>query len=214
MSKKKVLTSGCFDLLHSGHVEFFHQASLYGDLYVRLGTDSNIRMLKHHEPMYDQNERLFMVKSIRYVYDAGLSIGNGRFDFFEDIIEIQPDIYYCNEDASELSTRIQFCQDHHIQVVIAPRIPSAGLVERSSTSIKEHLKQIKKNEKNKEKQQQQPNKDLMKSDITMYNDVFPWRFCLAGGWMDLKWCNELHSGSVITINIKFHPGKTTVLVNS
>ena len=29
---KKVLVSGCYDLLHSGHVEFFQQASQYGDL--------------------------------------------------------------------------------------------------------------------------------------------------------------------------------------
>ena len=29
--KKKVFVSGCYDLLHSGHVEFFQQASQYGD---------------------------------------------------------------------------------------------------------------------------------------------------------------------------------------
>jgi len=39
-----------------------------------------------------------------------------------------------------------------------------------------------------------------------YNEVIPWRFCFAGGWMDLKWCNELHHGCAITINIKFNPG--------
>ena len=33
---KKVFVSGCYDLLHSGHVEFFQQASRYGDLYVGL----------------------------------------------------------------------------------------------------------------------------------------------------------------------------------
>lgn len=27
---KKVFVSGCYDLLHSGHVEFFRQASQYG----------------------------------------------------------------------------------------------------------------------------------------------------------------------------------------
>ena len=34
---KKVFVSGCYDLLHSGHVEFFQQASRYGDLYVGIG---------------------------------------------------------------------------------------------------------------------------------------------------------------------------------
>lgn len=32
LMKKKVFVSGCYDLLHSGHVEFFQQASQYGDL--------------------------------------------------------------------------------------------------------------------------------------------------------------------------------------
>ena len=53
---KRVLVSGCFDLLHSGHVEFFQQAATYGDLYVRLGTDANIRALKDHATMYSDAE--------------------------------------------------------------------------------------------------------------------------------------------------------------
>ena len=39
---KKVFVSGCYDLLHSGHVEFFRQASQYGELYVGIGSDSTI----------------------------------------------------------------------------------------------------------------------------------------------------------------------------
>ena len=37
---KKVFVSGCYDLLHSGHVEFFQQASRYGNLYVGIGSDA------------------------------------------------------------------------------------------------------------------------------------------------------------------------------
>ena len=37
---KKVFVSGCYDLLHSGHVESFQQASRYGDLYVGIGSDA------------------------------------------------------------------------------------------------------------------------------------------------------------------------------
>ena len=39
---KKVFVSGCYDLLHSGHVEFFRQAAQYGDLYVGIGSDATI----------------------------------------------------------------------------------------------------------------------------------------------------------------------------
>ena len=30
--------------------------------------------------------------------------------------------------------------------------------------------------------------------------------CIGGGWLDLKWCNELYHGSVVTVNIKYHSG--------
>ena len=39
---KKVFVSGCYDLLHSGHVEFFRQAAQFGDLYVGIGSDETI----------------------------------------------------------------------------------------------------------------------------------------------------------------------------
>ena len=51
MSNKKVFVSGCYDLLHSGHVEFFRQASQYGDLYVGIGSDKTIEALKGHKTM-------------------------------------------------------------------------------------------------------------------------------------------------------------------
>ena len=78
---KKVFVSGCYDLLHSGHVEFFRQASQYGELYVGIGSDSTILEYKHHKTFYPEQERLFMVKSIRYVKDAFINAGSGIMDF-------------------------------------------------------------------------------------------------------------------------------------
>ena len=62
---KKVFVSGCYDLLHSGHVEFFRQAAAYGDLYVGIGSDDTILKYKNHQTVYKEQERLFMVKSIK-----------------------------------------------------------------------------------------------------------------------------------------------------
>ncbi|MDE6511359.1 MAG: adenylyltransferase/cytidyltransferase family protein, partial [Muribaculaceae bacterium] len=36
---KRVFVSGCYDMLHSGHVAFFKEASRYGELYVGIGSD-------------------------------------------------------------------------------------------------------------------------------------------------------------------------------
>ena len=49
---KKVFVSGCFDLLHSGHIEFFRKASKYGDLYVSVGSDKTIEDLKKRPTIY------------------------------------------------------------------------------------------------------------------------------------------------------------------
>ena len=38
--KKLVVTNGCFDLLHSGHVAFLREAAEHGDLYVGIGSDT------------------------------------------------------------------------------------------------------------------------------------------------------------------------------
>ena len=64
-NRKKVFVSGCFDLLHSGHIAFFEEAAGYGDLYVAVGSDRTIFELKGREPVNSENERLYMVKALR-----------------------------------------------------------------------------------------------------------------------------------------------------
>ena len=39
---KKVFVSGCYDMLHSGHIAFFRSAATYGDLVVALGSDKTL----------------------------------------------------------------------------------------------------------------------------------------------------------------------------
>ncbi|MBO7114242.1 MAG: adenylyltransferase/cytidyltransferase family protein [Bacteroidaceae bacterium] len=87
---KKVFVSGCYDLLHSGHVEFFRQAAQYGDLYVGIGSDATILEYKHHKTVYSEQERLFMVKSIRYVKYAFINAGSGIMDFVPTVKALRP----------------------------------------------------------------------------------------------------------------------------
>ena len=176
-ARKKVLVSGCFDLLHSGHVEFFCQAAQHGDLYVRLGTDANIKALKNHEPMYSEAERLFMVKNISCVHDAELSIGSGRHDYWSDMEVLQPDIYFVNEDASAMEEREAHCNKVGVQMIVSKRTAHDGLAARSSTSMKARLRE--------NAAREDASKDL--DDVRAYDRVVPWRLCFAGGWCDLKW---------------------------
>ena len=132
---KKVFVSGCYDLLHSGHVEFFKEAAQYGDLYVGIGSDATILDYKHHKTVYSEQERLFMVKSIRYVKDAFINSGHGIMDFVPTVEALKPDVLVVNEDGSNEDKR-RFCAEHGIEYVVLQRKPSEGLEARSSTDLK------------------------------------------------------------------------------
>lgn len=138
---KKVFVSGCYDLLHSGHVEFFRQASQYGDLYVGIGSDDTILHYKGHHTLYDENERLFMVKAIRYVKDAFINTGSGIMDFIPTVDFLKPDILVVNEDGDREEKRL-FCKERGIEYLVLKRVPGEGLEAHSSTAIKEQLCQI------------------------------------------------------------------------
>lgn len=132
---RKVFVSGCYDLLHSGHVEFFRQASQYGDLYVGIGSDATILEYKHHKTVYSEQERLFMVKSIRYVKDAFINAGSGIMDFIPTVEALKPDVLVVNSDGDKEEKR-QFCKERGIEYVVLSRDPHEGLAARSSTDLK------------------------------------------------------------------------------
>lgn len=132
---KKVFVSGCYDLLHSGHVEFFRQASQYGDLYVGIGSDNTILYYKNHKTVYSEQERLFMVKSIRYVKEAYINAGSGILDFLPTLDIVQPDILVVNSDGGSEDKR-RVCEEKGIEYVVLERDPHEGLEARSSTALK------------------------------------------------------------------------------
>lgn len=138
---KKVFVSGCYDLLHSGHVQFFREAAQYGDLYVGIGSDKTIESYKHHKTIYSEQERLFMVKSIRYVKDAFINKGSGYIDFLPTLDEVKPDILIVNEDGSTEEKR-KVCEERNIEYIVLRRKPKEGLEARSSTELKKSVSRI------------------------------------------------------------------------
>ena len=132
---KKVFVSGCYDLLHSGHVEFFQQASAFGDLYVALGSDKTVFDLKGRTPVNSEQERLFMVKSVSCVTDAFVSRGSGMLDFLEEFKELQPDFFVVNQDGNTPDKK-RLCQEYRVEYVVLQRDPHPGLSPRSTTDLR------------------------------------------------------------------------------
>ena len=132
----KVFVSGCYDMLHSGHVAFFEEASQYGDLYVGIGSDKTIMELKNRKTINPENERLYMVKAIRYVKDAWINSGSGIMDFAADLEKFHPDIFFVNTDGFSQAKQ-DFCDAHGIKLVVSKRIPHGTLPVRSTTALRQ-----------------------------------------------------------------------------
>jgi cytidyltransferase-like protein len=133
---KKVVVTGCYDWLHSGHVRFFEEVSQLGDLYVLAGNDANVRHLKGEgHPMLTQDERRYMVQAIRFVKQALITSGMGWMDAEPDIPVIKPDMYAVNEDGDKPEKRA-FCQRHGLEYVVLKRAPKEGLPRRESTKLR------------------------------------------------------------------------------
>lgn len=180
MSNKKVFVSGCYDLLHSGHVEFFQQASQYGDLYVGIGSDATYLEYKHRKPMFPQEERLFMVQNIKAVKQAYINQGSGVIDFLPTLDIVKPDIFVVNADGGSDEKR-RICQERGIEYVELQRTPHEGLQARSSTSLKAAMST---------------------SDEEDSAHGIPTRLDLAGTWIDQPYVSQYHPGWAITISLE------------
>jgi len=135
-NRKKVIVNGCYDFFHSGHIRFFEEVSAYGDLYVVVGHDKNIRLLKGGgHPLLPQEERRYLVGSIRYVTEALISSGEGWLDAEPELQRLKPDVYAVNEDGDRGGKR-EYCERHGIEYLVLERLPAPGLPARTSTDLR------------------------------------------------------------------------------
>lgn len=170
--RPKVFVSGCYDMLHSGHVAFFREAASYGDLYVGIGSDNTIRELKNRSTVYSEDERLYMVRSIRHVTDAFINRGSGMMDFVDTVERVRPDIFIVNSDGGSDEKR-RFCAERGIRYVELERTPESGLKARSTTALR--------------------------TDI---GGGLPYRVDIAGTWIDQPYVSALCPGWAVTASIE------------
>ena len=137
--QKKVFVSGCYDMLHSGHVAFFEEAATYGDLYVGIGSDKTITDLKARKTVNSDAERLYMVKALKVVKDAWINTGGGLLDFLEELKTLNPDIFFVNTDG-HTPAKEELCKELGIEYVVSKRIPHGNLPARSTTALRQECR--------------------------------------------------------------------------
>ena len=97
IGKKVVLTNGCFDLLHVGHVSSLESARTFGDsLWIALNSDKSTKKLKgDSRPIFSEKERAYMLSALKVV-DGIFIFGGDRL--VDEILWFRPDIYVKSGD--------------------------------------------------------------------------------------------------------------------
>ncbi len=122
---KKVFVSGCYDILHAGHVQFFSEAKALGDhLTVCFASDEVLWEHKQRRPSIPQDHKKTLIQALEMVDDVvlGTNMEIG-LDFKDIFLQIKPDILAVTEDDQYEDKKRKLCKQTGTQYYILPKTP-------------------------------------------------------------------------------------------
>ena len=129
-NKIRVAVSGYFDPVHIGHLEYLRMAKELGDSLVVIVNNNYQCKLKKGKHFMDENDRVEIVKALRFVDEVFLSIDNDR-TVCKSLEEIKPDIFANGGDrATSEVPETPICKKFNIKMV-----DGLGDKIRSSSSL-------------------------------------------------------------------------------
>jgi len=136
--QRLVVTNGCFDLIHAGHVTYLESARNQGDaLLVGVNGDAAVRQLKgENRPYHPATDRALVLAALAAV-DAVCVFPESVATHFLDLA--QPDLYVKGGDyrvETLNQDEVQAVRKHGGHIVILPFLPgrsTTGLLKKIST---------------------------------------------------------------------------------
>ena len=133
---KKILTVGVYDMIHIGHVNLFRKAKELGN-HLTVAVQSSDVVLKYKpnaKLIYSTEERMYMVRAIRYVDKVIV------YEGVDDIVkQTDFDVFVTGPDQIHegFQRAIQWCKEHNKETIVLPR--TEGI---SSSWLKEQIKSM------------------------------------------------------------------------
>ena len=171
---------GSFNEVKPKDVKLFCDASKNGNIFVRLIKNS-----------INDIDRLFMLKSIKYLKDISLL----KTDIKSDIESLKPTIIY-SMDKDLINNDISlYCKNNGIKICGS-----------NITTTEAKMDDVKNMDLTPNKQLTSLSNvvSLNELSIEQKNDMYPWRLCVFGGWLDQPFVSKIYPGSVIVVNVKFN----------
>ena len=133
--KVKIAVSGYFDPIHVGHLEYLKMAKSLGDILIVIVNNNHQCILKKGKFFMDENDRLEIVKAIKYVDEVVLSVDQDK-TVCKSLELIRPNIFANGGDRStDEVPETSVCKKYKIEMVdgLGEKIRSSS----SLTGIKE-----------------------------------------------------------------------------
>ncbi|MEI8143306.1 MAG: adenylyltransferase/cytidyltransferase family protein [Candidatus Berkelbacteria bacterium] len=141
--KSTVLTTGCYDILHLGHVIHFNYCKSKGDiLFVSVGNDATIRNLKGPtRPINNEKLRTRLVAALDTVDYVVLSEEVGEKMDHNILMDLlKPNAYVVPVTDSSLEAKKQLCDQYGTKFITCHRLPPEKIKGGiSSTKISEKI---------------------------------------------------------------------------
>jgi rfaE bifunctional protein nucleotidyltransferase chain/domain len=137
--QKLVVTNGCFDILHTGHVVYLENARTEADLLlVGVDSDASVRSLKGpSRPVNGQEDRARLVAALEAVSAVCIFEGIGALGFLR---RVKPDVYVKGGDyklETLLAEEREFLQESNTRIVFSPMVAgksTTGLIKKFFTA--------------------------------------------------------------------------------
>ena len=154
-----VFVSGCYDILHAGHIQFFSEVRALGDrLVVSFASDDVLLAHKERASSLPEDHKKALIESLRMVDEVVIGRGHTLgLDFKDDFLRIKPAILAVTEDDKYATVKRALCAEVGAQYVVLPKTPPR-FKPISTSSIVRHIRAP---------------------------HVAPLRVDFAGGWLDV-----------------------------
>ena len=122
---KRVFVSGCYDIIHAGHVQFFEEArALGGHLTVCFASAEVLWFHKHRRSSLPDDHKGALIASLRMVDEVVIGTGlEEGIDFRDHFLRLRPDILAVTEDDKYAALKRALCAEVGAEYVVLPKTP-------------------------------------------------------------------------------------------
>jgi cytidyltransferase-like protein len=122
---RNVFVSGCYDIIHAGHIQFFREAKALGDfLTVSFASEEVLWAHKQRRSSLPDEHKKAILESLDMIDQVIIGRGTEHgLDFKEDFLRLKPDILAVTEDDQYAPLKRELCSRVGAEYLVLPKTP-------------------------------------------------------------------------------------------